>query len=244
MGHFGPSLDTTLLAEGRTSTHHLSICTFYSHVRGFPRCILDVFLVPQVESKNPRLITTLPSTHIKLTDTTTLKVSVRISMMFFQYQSMTLPLVKWNWGGYQLITHERLSAVVSKVICVLSIHIQCISFLQEPSTFIPDLPDTSPLARPPDIPKRFLIEESDFCQRQSGLQIIAYVHSSIQHVRPRNEIRRTWGNASAYDLGDISVKVGVVFMVGRAKDEKEKQIVQEESQRYHDIVQVTNQRIL
>lgn len=122
-------------------------------------------------------------------------------------------------------------------------HTQYISFIfsQEPPTFIPDQPDTSPLAHPPDIPKRFLIEESDFCQRRPGLQIIGYVHSSIKHVRQRNDIRNTWGNASAYDLGDISVKIGVVFMVGRAKDEKEKQIVQEESQRYHDIVQVTSQ---
>ncbi|KAK3871751.1 hypothetical protein Pcinc_023128 [Petrolisthes cinctipes] len=107
----------------------------------------------------------------------------------------------------------------------------------QPQTFIPDQPDTSPLARPPDIPKRFLIEEADFCHRQPGLQIIAYVHTSIKHVRQRNETRYTWGSASAYDLGDISVKIGVVFMVGRAKDELEELIIQEESQRYHDIVQ-------
>ncbi|XP_071526449.1 uncharacterized protein [Panulirus ornatus] len=107
----------------------------------------------------------------------------------------------------------------------------------EPSTFIPDQPDTSPLRHPADIPKRFLIEEADFCQKRPGLQVIAYVHSSIMRVKQRNETRATWANASAYDMGHMSVHVGAVFMVGRAKNDVERQIVQEESQRYHDIVQ-------
>ncbi|XP_071526943.1 beta-1,3-galactosyltransferase 1-like [Panulirus ornatus] len=108
---------------------------------------------------------------------------------------------------------------------------------KEPSTFIPDQPDTSPLRHPADIPKRFLIEEADFCQKRPGLQVIAYVHSSIMRVKQRNETRATWANASAYDMGHMSVHVGAVFMVGRAKNDVERQIVQEESQRYHDIVQ-------
>lgn len=108
-----------------------------------------------------------------------------------------------------------------------------------PSTFIPHEPDTSPLRQPPSIPKRFLIEEADYCQRRPNLQIIAYVHSSILRVSQRRDTRNTWGNASAYDMGAMNVSIGVVFMVGRAKNQMEQQIVQEESERHHDIVQVS-----
>nr|XP_045602233.1 beta-1,3-galactosyltransferase 1-like [Procambarus clarkii] len=108
---------------------------------------------------------------------------------------------------------------------------------QERSTFIPMEPDTSPVRQPANIPTRFLIEEADYCEKRPGLQVIAYVHSAITRVGHRRDVRATWANASNYDLGDISVKVGAVFMVGRAKNEIERQIVQEESQRYHDIVQ-------
>ena len=107
------------------------------------------------------------------------------------------------------------------------------------STFIPHDPDTSPVRQPPDIPKRFLIEEADYCQRRPKLQIIAYVHSSILRVKQRRDTRSTWGNASAYDMGPMNINLGVVFMVGRAKNEQEQKIVLEESERYHDIVQVS-----
>ncbi|XP_069184412.1 beta-1,3-galactosyltransferase 1-like isoform X2 [Procambarus clarkii] len=108
---------------------------------------------------------------------------------------------------------------------------------QKPPAFIPDKPDMSPVRQPASIPTRFMIEEVDYCQRRPGLQVITYVHSAILHVKQRDNIRATWANASAYDLGDISVKVGVVFMVGRVQNDLERQIVQRESQRYHDIVQ-------
>ncbi|KAK8722851.1 hypothetical protein OTU49_012084 [Cherax quadricarinatus] len=108
---------------------------------------------------------------------------------------------------------------------------------EEPSTFIPNDPDTTRGMKPATIPKRFLIEEPDYCQKRPGLQIIAYVHSSIMRVEERNDTRSTWANASAYDLGDISVKVGAVFMVGRPKNDEERNIIQKESQQYHDIVQ-------
>ncbi|XP_066952185.1 beta-1,3-galactosyltransferase 1-like [Macrobrachium rosenbergii] len=80
----------------------------------------------------------------------------------------------------------------------------------------------------------FPIEESDFCQKHSDLDIIAYVHSSISRFIPRNITRATWANATAQNLG---VKVGAVFMVGRPKNENEARILKEESDRYHDIVQ-------
>ncbi|XP_042894379.1 beta-1,3-galactosyltransferase 5-like [Penaeus japonicus] len=84
------------------------------------------------------------------------------------------------------------------------------------------------------VPKNFLLEEADFCRRRPGLQVVAYVHSAISRVHKRQETRSTWANATASGLG---VHVAAVFMVGRAKDDRERQIVREESQRYHDIVQ-------
>ncbi|XP_042230201.1 uncharacterized protein LOC121871786 [Homarus americanus] len=108
---------------------------------------------------------------------------------------------------------------------------------QSTKEFIPDQPDTSPVRKPAHIPKRFIIEEADYCKKRPNLQVIAYVHSSIMRVTQRMQTRQTWANASAYNLGDISVKVGAVFMVGRAKNEVERMIVKEESQRYHDIIQ-------
>lgn len=101
-----------------------------------------------------------------------------------------------------------------------------------------DHPDASSWGAPPHIPTRFLIEEADYCQRHPNLQVISFVHSSVLHSKKRLETRQTWGNASAYDMGDISVKVGVVFMVGRAKNDLERQVLQAESDKYHDIVQV------
>ncbi|KAK8393538.1 hypothetical protein O3P69_006702 [Scylla paramamosain] len=105
------------------------------------------------------------------------------------------------------------------------------------STFIPMEPDTVPVGQSPDIPKRFLIEEADYCKRRPKLQIIAYVHSSILRVKQRNETRNSWASASAYNMGPMNVSIGVVFMVGRAKNELERLIIQEESKKYHDIVQ-------
>nr|XP_027220856.1 beta-1,3-galactosyltransferase 5-like [Penaeus vannamei] len=89
--------------------------------------------------------------------------------------------------------------------------------------------------RPEKVPNAFLIEEADFCRRRPRLQVIAYVHSAISRVQERRETRSTWANATASGLG---VEIAAVFMVGRAKNQRERQIVQEESQRYHDIVQV------
>ncbi|XP_047476435.1 lactosylceramide 1,3-N-acetyl-beta-D-glucosaminyltransferase A-like [Penaeus chinensis] len=88
------------------------------------------------------------------------------------------------------------------------------------------------------VPDAFLIEEADFCRRRPRLQVIAYVHSAISRVQERQETRSTWANATASGLG---VDIAAVFMVGRAKGERERQIVQEESQRYHDIIQVRMQ---
>lgn len=86
------------------------------------------------------------------------------------------------------------------------------------------------------IPEKFLIDETDFCTKQHpNLDIIAYVHSSISNEILRNATRTTWANATAQGF---ALKMATVFVVGRAKTEEEAKIVREESQRYHDIIQV------
>ncbi|XP_069184853.1 uncharacterized protein [Procambarus clarkii] len=134
-------------------------------------------------------------------------------------------------GDVQCVVGD-VQCIVDDVQCIVG-DVQCI----EPPEFIPDLPDSSPAGQPASIPKRFLIEEADYCQKRPDLQVIAYVHSAITNVKNRRDVRVTWGNASNYDLGDVTVKVGVVFMVGRAKNALERHIIQVESHRYHDIVQ-------
>lgn len=86
------------------------------------------------------------------------------------------------------------------------------------------------------IPEKFLIDEIDFCTKQHpNLDVIAYVHSSISKDVLRNVTRTTWANATALGL---ALKLAVVFVVGRPETEEEAMIVREESQRYHDIIQV------
>lgn len=82
---------------------------------------------------------------------------------------------------------------------------------------------------------QFLIEEADFCHRHSNLNIIVYIHSSLDKVEKRQETRLTWASAGLYDS---SVRMAVVFMVGLAKTKNEEIILKEESQRFRDIVQV------
>ncbi|XP_071521743.1 beta-1,3-galactosyltransferase 2-like isoform X2 [Panulirus ornatus] len=98
--------------------------------------------------------------------------------------------------------------------------------------YIPSNPFKTPVRKPADIPRRFLIEEKDFCRRRDNLQVVSYVHSAISRVDQRRDTRRTWANSSAF-----GINIAVVFMVGRAKNYREKKIVEEESRRYHDIVQ-------
>ncbi|KAK3884406.1 hypothetical protein Pcinc_011310 [Petrolisthes cinctipes] len=80
----------------------------------------------------------------------------------------------------------------------------------------------------------FLIAESDFCTRRVNLTMVAYVHSHISGVEKRQETRATWASRWAEDLG---VRLATVFMVGRARTQREKEIVERESRLYGDIVQ-------
>lgn len=98
-------------------------------------------------------------------------------------------------------------------------------------TFIPDLPNQIRIGKPADIPRQFLIEEADACLRkEEHVEVVAYVHSAIRRVEQRRQTRLTWVNSTALNMV-------VVFMVGRAKNDQEREIVRRESELYHDIVQ-------
>lgn len=97
--------------------------------------------------------------------------------------------------------------------------------------FIPVSPDQVRIGEPAEIPRKFLVEEADACTRRGdNVEVVAYVHSAISRVEHRQQTRLTWANSTALDMV-------VVFMVGLAKDDKEREIVQRESELYHDIVQ-------
>ncbi|XP_064111723.1 beta-1,3-galactosyltransferase 5-like isoform X3 [Macrobrachium nipponense] len=87
---------------------------------------------------------------------------------------------------------------------------------------------------PPHLPETYTISEPDFCSRHPDLQIIAYVHSSVNETEKRRVTRETWARASEFDS---RVRAGVVFMVGSAKTPSEAAIVMEESRVHRDIVQ-------
>ncbi|XP_076042130.1 lactosylceramide 1,3-N-acetyl-beta-D-glucosaminyltransferase A-like [Oratosquilla oratoria] len=94
-----------------------------------------------------------------------------------------------------------------------------------------------PFGQPPSIPTKFLIEEADFCteERNPHLRMIGVVISRISGTRKRSSTRRTW--ASSKVSRKYGIRMAVVFIVGRAKNKKEKRILKKESLRYHDMVQ-------
>ncbi|CAL4116025.1 unnamed protein product, partial [Meganyctiphanes norvegica] len=78
----------------------------------------------------------------------------------------------------------------------------------------------------------FPFDEPSFCSETPDLQIIAYVASTIVAVGKRNITRNTWGSAYTHGL-----RLRVVFMVGKPKNDNEENILQTESDHYHDIIQ-------
>ena len=82
------------------------------------------------------------------------------------------------------------------------------------------------------IPNKFIIEESNFCDKRPNLKVIVFVHSAIKAQDKRNITRFTWGLNNPKNAS-----LATVFMVGNPKDEKENNILTSESLKYHDIVQ-------
>lgn len=129
------------------------------------------------------------------------------------------------------------------MMCVMMLMVMMVSVSRLPTTtrvkrtienykpYIPSRPNQIRIGVPPNVPRHFLIEEADACTRRGDdLEVVVYVHSAIKRVEQRRLTRLTWANSSALNMA-------VVFMVGRAKNTQEKNIVRRESDLYHDIVQ-------
>ncbi|XP_042204196.1 beta-1,3-galactosyltransferase 5-like [Homarus americanus] len=136
-----------------------------------------------------------------------------------------------------------LPCVVLLVLLAVSLHLNLLpsSFTllvtRHHDTTCSDVPPSAHNAldfRSADSQPQFLIEEPDFCRKRPNLTIVAYVHSSISSVMKRMETRTTWASVGVHDEG---VKMGVVFMVGQAKNSYESKIIRDESRRFGDIVQ-------
>ena len=85
------------------------------------------------------------------------------------------------------------------------------------------------------IPKdpAFFYANEDFCKKQTQLQYIIYVHSSPPNVDRRRNIRDTWANPDLF----LDGRTKVVFVMGKASDDSAKETVQNEIEKYGDIVQ-------
>ena len=81
--------------------------------------------------------------------------------------------------------------------------------------------------QPPSVPKDYLISEKDFCIRRKP-KVIVLVTSAVYNVDRREKIRKTWGDSTNF---------GVIFMIGRSKNEEEQKVLNLESKLYHDIAQ-------
>ncbi|CAH1782622.1 unnamed protein product [Owenia fusiformis] len=77
----------------------------------------------------------------------------------------------------------------------------------------------------------YIINEEKLCDNETFLLI--YVHTAPGHVRHRNVIRDTWGNAN--NIKDISIKL--IFLLGNASTRKLNDAIKFESEHYHDIIQ-------
>lgn len=86
------------------------------------------------------------------------------------------------------------------------------------------------MGEPPDVPHTFLVEAGEACKGRD-IQVIAYVHSAISRVQERAETRRTWAGSGVLNMT-------VVFVVGRARSQLERDIIAHESSTFNDIVQV------
>lgn len=81
---------------------------------------------------------------------------------------------------------------------------------------------------------KYLIEEPDLCRQHPDLQIISYVHSAVFKRENRQLIRDTWGSLKYYP----QIRMRVIFVFGAAATQEEQKIISEESEKFHDIIQL------
>ena len=79
---------------------------------------------------------------------------------------------------------------------------------------------------------KYTINPTHICKNKTVF-LLSYIHSAPAHHKRRTAIRDTWGNAKNFD----DLRVRVVFLMGRPKDNTAQEALQMESDTYGDIVQ-------
>ena len=80
----------------------------------------------------------------------------------------------------------------------------------------------------------YILENPTLCSSVHNLHIVVIVHTSPDHKERRFSIRNTWANDAFYHhLGNVRT----VFLLGKTKDQKVQNQIQDEYKRYGDILQ-------
>lgn len=80
----------------------------------------------------------------------------------------------------------------------------------------------------------YLIENPKLCSSVPNLTVLVIVHSAPNHFKRRLAIRKTWTNNTYFsDLGSVRV----LFLLGRVKDIKLQEEIEEEFNHYGDLLQ-------
>ncbi|XP_071521557.1 beta-1,3-galactosyltransferase 1-like [Panulirus ornatus] len=84
-------------------------------------------------------------------------------------------------------------------------------------------------------PFRYLINEPKFCNSNENLFIINFVATAPWEVMARSHIRRLWGNKKWLNMTGFKT----IFLLGEARDLQQMENVREESNKYHDMIQIS-----
>ncbi|XP_069979337.1 beta-1,3-galactosyltransferase 2 [Penaeus vannamei] len=83
-----------------------------------------------------------------------------------------------------------------------------------------------------ELPFKFLIDEPHFCAKD--LLVLNMMPVSVGDVESRARVRRMWGSREVV----ASTKLRPLFLVGESSDAEQQRRLQEESDEYHDVIQV------
>lgn len=83
-----------------------------------------------------------------------------------------------------------------------------------------------------ELPFKFLIDEPHFCAKD--LLVLNMMPVSVGDAEARARIRRMWGSREVV----ASTKLRPLFLVGESSDAEQQRRLQEESDEYHDVIQV------
>uniref|UniRef100_A0A2P2HWV3 Beta-1,3-galactosyltransferase bre-5-like n=2 Tax=Hirondellea gigas TaxID=1518452 RepID=A0A2P2HWV3_9CRUS len=82
------------------------------------------------------------------------------------------------------------------------------------------------------IPMDFFISEKSYCSDRAGMLAMALIPSKLEDFALRQETRQTWGSADT-----LGVPFGMVFLLGRPTNRKQREEIKDERREYGDIVQ-------